>query len=463
MYTFNNDIDKLAFLKKYKLASRLAVTIPTFYHYTDSSAKVPSLCEVIGYEEIYDNWAMMCIKVNEQIINIHSSYLLEMQKRGKDYIKNNSSTNTEESVVSSDSSKSYIVFDIETTGFNRKKDEIIEIAAIKHSGNDINEFHEYVNIDSIIPLNISLLTTITNETLQDADTIDIVLPKFLSFIKDTLLIGHNIQSFDIPFLNTFCLKLGLPCIENDTIDTLPLAKAKLPRLENYKLKTICEYYDIDTSNAHQALEDCYLCDNIYSILSSNTIDKNIEIKTASNPFQEKILSILEKIIQEKELPDNSLRLRENKNKYADSYSILISEPPYPVGSERLGGEQSILKVSLKSDFYTVDISEDVFKNIPCPDGIKYRPAPKIGNTTPHILLSFENKDNNLYSYIESAILYKLSIYHTSEPTFGCCNRFNECSDAKKCVHENKLYSTACTYRKNLEDNRIFYGKNRNID
>ncbi len=48
-------------------------------------------------------------------------------------------------------------------------------------------------------------------------------------------------------------------------------------------------------------------------------------------------------------------------------------------------------------------------------------------------------------------------------SFGCCSMFNECSDAKKCVHENKLYSKACMYRRHLDDGRIFYGKNRNID
>ena len=48
------------------------------------------------------------------------------------------------------------------------------------------------------------------------------------------------------------------------------------------------------------------------------------------------------------------------------------------------------------------------------------------------------------------------------PKFGCCNKFKECSDVKKCLHSDLLYSTACMYRKNLENNRIFYGKNKNV-
>lgn len=452
MIIFNDDSEKLAFLKKYKLAARTATKVPTFYHYASSFDEVPALCEVIGYENIYDDWAVICIKVNEKIINIHSGYLLEMKKKGNGYFKNKSG----------DSADSYIVFDIETTGLG-KDDEIIEIGAIKHSGDDIEEFHEYVYTDLIIPLHITALTTISNATIEDADPIDIVLPKFLSFIGNTRLVGHNIRSFDMRILNDFCQRLGLPKIENELTDTRFLAKKKLPDLENHKMQTICEYYDLDTSKAHQALEDCYLCDSIYQLLSSSVVTDGIDIKEASNPFQKKVLSILEKIIQEKELPDNSLRLKENKNKNVDSYSILISEPPYPLGSERLGGEQSILKLSLKPDLSTVDVLQTVFKKIPCPDGINYKLAPKNGNSPQHIILTFENTDTVFYDYIEAAILYRLSVYRTAEPTFGCCSKFEECSDAKKCVHENKLYSTACTYRTSLEANRIFYGKNRNID
>ncbi len=459
MITFTNDTEKLDFLKKYKLVSPTTDNIPTFYHYALSLSEVPSPCEVIGYERIFKDWAIICIKENSKIINIHSSYLLEMQQKANAFIKNVSKSQT----LSTSTSESYIVIDIETTGFSHKTDEIIEIAAIKYSGSDIDEFHELVKINGIIPINISLLTGITNESIQDANSIDIVLPKFLSFIGDFTLVGHNIESFDVPFINKFCLDLGLPIINNQLVDTLYLSKDKLPELKSHKLSDLCKFYEIDTSNAHQALADCYMCDSVYRFLKSDVANNDIEIHEASNPFQKKLLSILDKIIFEKELPDNSLRLRENKNKVSDSYSILISEPPYPIGSERLGGEQSILKILIKPGIYIVDVLENVFNNIPCPEDIEHMFANKTGNSPKHILLTFKDDDINLYNYIESAIIYRLSIYRTAEATFGCCSNFMECSDAKKCVHENKLYSTACTYRKNLENNRIFYGKNRNID
>lgn len=274
-----------------------------------------------------------------------------------------------------------------------------------------------------------------------------------------MLVGHNIKSFDIPFINKVCADLGLPSIKNKLTDTLYLSKEKIPDHENYKLSTLCEYFGIDTSNAHHALFDCYMCNSLYHILITDAT----EIITASNTFQKKVLSILEKIIIEKELPNKSLRLRENRNRNIDSYSVLISEPPYPLGSERLGGEQSIMKISVKSESYDINIWLSVFEHIKCPSNISHKVIEKKGNSPQHVIVSFTSDNIEVYNYIESAILYRLSQYRTAEPTFSCCSKFNQCSDAKKCVHENKLYSTACTYRKNLENGRIFYGENRNID
>ena len=50
-------------------------------------------------------------------------------------------------------------------------------------------------------------------------------------------------------------------------------------------------------------------------------------------------------------------------------------------------------------------------------------------------------------------------YHT----FGCCSRYEKCSDAKKCIHPDPVFALGCAYRNNLDSGRIFYGKNRNID
>lgn len=458
MNTFNSFTDKLDFLKKYNFLAKTKTELPTLYYYAPYS-DIPKICEVIGYEQIFETWAIIVIKIDDTIVNIHSTYLLEMKERGAAYYRNEYKKTNIKNNAPSDPDNSYIVFDLETTGLNCKTDEIIEIAALKFTNDNVYEFHEFVKIDSIIPINATLVNGISNETIADADYIDIVMPKFLSFIENYKLVGHNIKTYDIPLIKRVCRELRLHPINNELVDTLYLARKALPELDNHKLTTLCDYYDIDTSNAHHALSDCYMCDNIYRILTSDSI----EITVASSPFQEKLLSILKKIIIEKELPDKGLRIRENRNKNADSYSILISEPPYPTGSERLGGEQSIMKITPKSNSYDLDILLNTFDNIPYPDNTSYKKLKQNGNNPQHVIVSFSADSLELYPYIESVVLYRLALYRTAESTFSCCSKFNQCSDAKKCIHENKLYSTACTYRRNLESDRIFYGKNRNID
>lgn len=70
--------------------------------------------------------------------------------------------------------------------------------------------------------------------------------------------------------------------------------------------------------------------------------------------------------------------------------------------------------------------------------------------------SFENKEF-------SAFLQKMFLACFNFTSFGCCSKYIDCSDVKKCLHDDQLYSTACQYRKNLELGNIFYGKSKNIE
>lgn len=249
MTTFQNDAEKIEFLRKYKLITETSTDLSGFYYYrTEDTA--PVSCDVIGYDKEFDTWAAVTVQTAEKTITIHSDYLLDMKKRGRTFRKSMSSRN-------------YVVLDLETTGLNYKQDEIIEIAAMKCSGQKTDTFSELIKPKAAIPENITGLTGITNEMVKDADFIENVLPKFLEFIGDFRLVGHNIKTFDIFFLNKACQDLGLPRIKNEIADTLPLARKALPGLSNYKLSTICDFYHVDASNAHRALDDCYLCNECY--------------------------------------------------------------------------------------------------------------------------------------------------------------------------------------------------------
>ena len=111
----------------------------------------------------------------------------------------------------------YVVFDLETTGFSREKDEIIEIAAIRYShGQKVQEFHSLVRPSKPIPQEVVELTGITQADVESAPTFYRMLPGFYEFIEGLPLVGHNISTFDLPFINA---RLARP-LPNYSIDTL---------------------------------------------------------------------------------------------------------------------------------------------------------------------------------------------------------------------------------------------------
>ena len=156
----------------------------------------------------------------------------------------------------------YVVFDIETTGLNKDFDKIIEIGALKYRNNIlVSEFNYLVNPKIKISEVITTITGIKDTDLITADTIDIVLPKFIDFIEDLPLIAHN-SEFDLGFINTNLKLLGMNKLTNKNIDTLLLAKKYLPQMYNYKLETLKKYFKINQVS-HRAVGDCYTANYVY--------------------------------------------------------------------------------------------------------------------------------------------------------------------------------------------------------
>ena len=161
----------------------------------------------------------------------------------------------------------YVVFDLETTGVSPKKDKIIEISALKVKDSKVvEEFSTLVNPECEIPYQAMKVNNISNEMVADAPVIDSALPLFLEFVSDRVLLGQNIQRFDLAFVNRDCDILGLPRMENDYVDTLPIARAVLPGQKSHSLGSLCDYYGISYEGAHRALADCYLTYKVYEKL-----------------------------------------------------------------------------------------------------------------------------------------------------------------------------------------------------
>ena len=107
---------------------------------------------------------------------------------------------------------SYVVFDIETTGFSEIEDRIIEIGAVKVENGEITDrFSAFVNPEIPIPFEIINLTGITDEMVMEANTIEKVLPEFLAFCEGSVLVAHN-AGFDVGFIKQKAKKVMLKCL-----------------------------------------------------------------------------------------------------------------------------------------------------------------------------------------------------------------------------------------------------------
>ncbi|RRD92528.1 PolC-type DNA polymerase III [Clostridiales bacterium COT073_COT-073] len=151
-------------------------------------------------------------------------------------------------------SGSYVVFDIETTGLVTSCDALTEIGAVKiMDGKIVDRFSEFINPNRPIPRKIQELTHITDDMVRTAPTIDIVLPKFMDFCKDSVLVAHN-SDFDISFIKKECQKLGL-----DTgftyADTLEIARHLFPDFKRYGLDYLSKELEISLSQHHRAVYD----------------------------------------------------------------------------------------------------------------------------------------------------------------------------------------------------------------
>jgi CRISPR-associated protein Cas2 len=158
-----------------------------------------------------------------------------------------------------------IVIDLETTGLNIDKDQIIEIGAIKYvDGEIINKFNTLIRTDYPISNEIKDLTGISEEMLLDSgiDEKEALLQLRDYIEKDYLIVCHNAK-FDLSFLRNRFNKYQIDAISNKVLDTLLEARKQIINLANYKLRTIAEYYHLGYPEKHRALDDCFLTLQIY--------------------------------------------------------------------------------------------------------------------------------------------------------------------------------------------------------
>ncbi len=148
----------------------------------------------------------------------------------------------------------FVVFDIETTGFSPVNNRIIEIGAVKVKDGEIAErFSSFVNPDVPIPFEIEKLTGINDGMVKDAPMIDQVLPAFLDFCADAVLVAHN-AGFDMSFIRENALRLGIGR-SFTCVDTLGIARVLLPHQARHTLDAVAKTLGVSLENHHRAVDD----------------------------------------------------------------------------------------------------------------------------------------------------------------------------------------------------------------
>ncbi len=150
----------------------------------------------------------------------------------------------------------FCVVDLETTGGSPAACGITEIGALKvRLGERQGTFQTLVQPDEMVPAFVRLLTGITDAMLVDAPRIEAVLPSFLEFVRDCVLVAHNAR-FDVGFLNAALTRAGYPPLGNDVVDTATLARKILAgEVRNNRLETLARHLRCVNQPCHRAFAD----------------------------------------------------------------------------------------------------------------------------------------------------------------------------------------------------------------
>lgn len=205
--------------------------------------KAISLCKKLEEndqekEELVDNQEIYKFVKPEGYVRTVQNNLFEIKKQYPDFIMN----------------KTYVVFDVETTGLDAEKNDLTEIGAVKIvNGQIVEKFQALCKPFEKIPDRIIQLTGITNEMVENQPLSTDIIKDFMLFAKDAVLVGYNVN-FDLGFIQNVAKRCKLS-FNNEVRDCLVDARAKAINLPNYKLKTLVSHLGITLDNAHRALYD----------------------------------------------------------------------------------------------------------------------------------------------------------------------------------------------------------------
>ncbi|MCH5275806.1 MAG: PolC-type DNA polymerase III [Lachnospiraceae bacterium] len=187
--------------------------------------------------------------------------------------------------------ETYVVFDIETTGFSPVNNRIIEIGAVKvRDGQILDRFSSFINPRVPIPFEIEKLTGIRDDMVISAPAIEEVLPQFLEFCEGCVLVAHN-AAFDMSFITENAARQKLPT-EYTYVDTMVLSRVLLPNQNKHTLDALCKTFNVVLENHHRAVDDAEATAHIFmkfmEMLEEEKVTTLQELNTFARPSAENI-------------------------------------------------------------------------------------------------------------------------------------------------------------------------------
>lgn len=151
--------------------------------------------------------------------------------------------------------KTVIVLDLETTGLDHRTERILEVGAVRmENGEVVDTYETLVNPEAPIRHSSFNIHGISEDMVQDAPTIDQVLPQVLEFVGDLPFVAHN-AIFDYSFLNEACKRLYEKRLSNLRIDTFEIFRVVFPDEPSHGLSALLAKFGFDSDVKHRALDD----------------------------------------------------------------------------------------------------------------------------------------------------------------------------------------------------------------
>jgi len=200
---------------------------------------------------------------------------------------------------------------------------------------------------------------------------------------------------------------------------------------------------------------------------------------AMSTWEERINDIISTIIVEKKLYKNAVIFspnygRDTKKKNVVSYSIFLYEKEYPDYSLDVNPDKNKIAINFKPKsnkepyLMRINYMDKRLSSIALPTEavlVTQKAANKNDlNKDPNTLyvdlkepyFVIDCRTEGFLQYIKQVIELTIDNYQSKANAFACCSKYVDCSSEKECLHENRLYSKACMYRKNLEAGKVFY-------